>query len=76
MGRSISIRVDESLYTILNKIQNEVVGNIKKVYNLNEVIVSSSLASQILAAKYQGFKNINLKATTKRFTLDQSGCLS
>ena len=61
MGKSISIRVDESLYTILNKIQNEVVGNIKKTYNLNEVVISSSIASQILAAKYQGFKSINLK---------------
>lgn len=51
---SIRIKVDESLQTVLERVRKEVADNMKKTYNLNEVTVYGTLASQILAAKNSG----------------------
>ena len=59
MGKTIHLRADESLAEVLEKVRKEVADDMKKRYNLNEVTVHGTLASQILAAKMQGKKILN-----------------
>lgn len=55
------LRVDESLKETLERIRKEVAFDLKKTYNLNEITVEGTLASQICAAKYKGIKCLNFE---------------
>lgn len=66
MGRTIITRVDESLNGVLARIQSEVITHMKKKYNINEIIIPATLASQILAAKIKGKKEL-------QFSIKKSG---
>jgi len=59
MGKAIQLRVDESLQGVLERIQKEVASDMKRTYNLDEVTIHGTLASQILAAKMRGQKVLN-----------------
>jgi hypothetical protein len=61
MRRTLMIRVDESLPIVIKNIQDKVVGDMKKTYNLDEIIIPATLASQILAAKHRGFRQLAFK---------------
>ena len=54
MGKTIQLKVDESLKDVLSRIQKEVADDMKKKYKLKNVTVHGTLASQILAAKMSG----------------------
>lgn len=55
----IQIRVDESLTNILERIRRDVAESMKKTYNLDEITISGTLTSKILAAKMNGQKTLN-----------------
>ena len=59
MGKTIVIRTDESLVQVLERIRKEVATDIKARYNLNEIIVNGTFASQVMAAKMNGAKSLN-----------------
>ena len=61
MGRTIQLRVDESLSETLARIQKEVAGDMKKTYGLESITIHGTLASQILAAKMNGKRVLNFK---------------
>jgi len=61
MGKTIRIQVDESLKDVLEKLRREVSLGLKQKYGIEEIIVPRTLSSQILAAKMQGKKVLNLK---------------
>jgi len=61
MGKQIQIRVDESLANILERIRKEVAESMKKQYNLDEITIHGTLASQIVAAKLKGNTLLNFK---------------
>jgi len=65
MGKTIQVRVDESLMTVFGSIGKKFADKIKKEYNLTELFVPYSLSSQILAAKYkeQEFLEFKIKKT-------------
>jgi len=56
MGKTIQIRIDESLAKVLENIRRELAKDIKKKYNLEEITIYGTLTSQILAAKMRGQK--------------------
>ena len=64
MGKTIMLRVDESLKETLEKIQRDVAVDLKKKYKLDKVTIHGTLASQVLAAKMKG-------QTTLRFEIDK-----
>jgi len=53
------IYVDESLPQILERIRKEIAEDMKKKYNLREVTISGTVASQVLAAKLRGQNALN-----------------
>jgi len=61
MGKSIRIRVDESMAETLERVRKEIATDFKKKYNLDEITIHGTLASQIAAAKMNGKKFINFK---------------
>ena len=61
MGKTIQIRVDETLQDILARIQREVADNIKRTYGLNEVTIYGSMASQIAAARLRGQRTLDFR---------------
>lgn len=61
MGKTIQVRVDESLIDVFGKIGKSFADKIKQEYNLDELFISYGLTSQILAAKYKGQKTFNFK---------------
>lgn len=68
MGKTIQVRVDESLINVFGTIGAQFADKIKKEYGLDELFVPYSLTSQILAAKYKGQKifNFTVKKTSNR----------
>jgi len=58
---NIRIRVDKSLQETLERLRKEVASDIKKRYGLDEITVHGTLASQILAAKMRGKKELLFK---------------
>jgi hypothetical protein len=66
MGNTIRISVDESLAQTLERIRKEVAIDLKKRYNLQELTVHGTLASQIAAAKMSGKSFLN-------FQIDKTG---
>ena len=65
MGKSIQIRVDESMAETLERVRNEIASEFKKRYNLSEVTIHGTLASQIDAAKMSGKNFLNFKIRKK-----------
>ncbi len=61
MGKTIPIRVDESLAQTLERVRKEISEEFKKRYNLKEVTVHGTLASQIAAAKINGAPFLSFK---------------
>jgi len=61
MGKSIQIRVDESMAETLERVRKEIASEFKKKYNLDEITIHGTLASQIAAAKMSGKKFCNFK---------------
>ena len=61
MGRMIQIRVDESLKEILEKVQRDVAIDLKRKYKLDKITIHGTLASQILAAKMRGQKQLRFE---------------
>jgi len=61
MGKTIQVRVDESLITVFGNIGKKFADKIKKEYNLEELFVPYTLSSQILAAKYKGQEFVEFK---------------
>ncbi len=61
MVKSIQIKVHKSLQEVLRDLSNKVAGDLKKQYNLKEIEVPGTLASQILAAKQRGQKKMSIK---------------
>jgi len=61
MGRSIQIRVDESMAETLERIRKEIATEFKRKYKLDEVTIHGTLASQILAARMGGKNFLNFK---------------
>lgn len=61
MGKTIQIRIDESLKDTLERIRNEVASGMKQKYGLDEITVHGTLASQILAAKMRGQPCLNFR---------------
>ena len=61
MGKTIQVRVDESLINIFGQIGQSFAEKVKKEYNLDELFVPFSMASQILAGKYKGKKTFEFK---------------
>jgi len=66
MGKTIQIRVDETLAQILERIRQDVAIDLKKQYNIKEVTIHGTLASQIAAAKIQGVREL-------KFHIDKVG---
>lgn len=67
MGKTIQVRVDESLVNVFGLIGKSFAEKVKKEYNLEELFVSHGLASQILAAKFKGVKSLNFKVRKTGF---------
>lgn len=61
MGKTIQLKVDESLKEVLARIQREVAVDMKKKYGLKSITVHGTLASQILAAKLSGKTSLNFE---------------
>lgn len=61
MGKTIQIKIDESLKETLERIRKEVAVDLKQKYNLSEITVHGTLASQILAAKMNGRRSLSFE---------------
>lgn len=61
MTNTIRIKVDETLKEVLERVRREVAENMKKVYNLQEVTIYGTLASQIAAARLNGKSNFSFR---------------
>lgn len=61
MGKSIQIRVDESMAETLERVRKEIADEFKRTYNLDEITIHGTLASQIAAAKMSGKNFLNFK---------------
>ena len=61
MGKSIQIRVDESMAETLERVRKEIATEFKRKYKLDEITIHGTLASQILAAKMGGKNFVSFK---------------
>ena len=61
MGKTIHIRVDESLQQCLERIRAQFTVDLKKRYGLDEITINGPVASRILAAKMNGERSINYR---------------
>lgn len=61
MSNSIQLKVDRSLQEVLENLKKSVALDMKKRYNLDEITIHGTLASQILAAKMKGKKTLNFR---------------
>ena len=52
MGESITLRVDVSMIPALEEVRKTAAVQIKKLFNLEEITILGTLASQIMAAHY------------------------
>ena len=59
MGKTLQIRTDETLCQVLERIRKEVADSMKRTYNLDEITIHGTLASQIAAARLSGKKTLN-----------------
>ena len=61
MGRTVLIRVDESLVGVFGNISKSFEDKIKKEYGLKELFIPNTMASQLLAGRYSGKEKFNFK---------------
>jgi len=61
MAKCRAVKVDESLIDVFGKIGKSFADRIKKDYNLEELFVPDTLASKILAGRYNGKKLFKFK---------------
>lgn len=61
MGKTRMYRIDEGLIDIFGKVGKEFAEKVKKDWNLTELFVPDTLASQVLAGKYNGQKIFDFK---------------
>lgn len=61
MGKTKLVRVDVSLINVFGQVGKSFADKIKKEYNLQELYVPDTLASQVLAGKYSGKKIFEFK---------------
>jgi len=54
LGRTVLTRIDSNLINVFENIRKSVALDLKKKYNLQEIIVPHTLSSQILAAEKLG----------------------
>ncbi len=59
------ILIHRSLTQNLEKLRQQVACDLKKKYNLSEIVVPRTLSSQILAAKMNGKKFVNFRINKK-----------
>ena len=57
----VRIQVNKSLVDVLEELRYNVAGGLKQQFGLEEISVPRTLSSQILAAKHQGAKSIQIK---------------
>ena len=57
----VRVEVHKSLREVLEKLRLTVANDMKSQFGLDEISVPRTLSSQILAAKHQGKKTINIK---------------
>ena len=67
MGKTKTIKVDESLIDVFGRIGKSFADKIKKEYALDELFVPHKLVSQIMAGKYKGQKSFNFKVRKTSF---------
>lgn len=61
MANTRLVRVDESLIDVFGRVGKSFADKVKREYNLNELFVPDTLASQIIAGKYKGQKMFEFK---------------
>lgn len=61
MGKTIQVRVDQSLVDVFGRIGQGFAEKIKKDFNLDELFVPTPLASQLVAGKINGKTSFNFK---------------
>lgn len=61
MVRTKLAKIDVNLIDVFGKISKEFAAKIKKEYNLTEITIPNTLASQLMAGKYNGKKSFNFK---------------
>ena len=54
MGKTLPVRIDETLAETLERIRKEIAEEFKKKYNLKKVTINGTLASQVAAGKMNG----------------------
>ena len=66
MVRIKTAKIDEDLINVFGKISRQFAEKVKKEYKLKELTVPNTIASQILAGKYNGKKSF-------KFTIEKTG---
>lgn len=61
MGKTKLTRVDVELVDVFGRIGKQFADKIKKEYNLEELFVPYTLASQLVAGKYNGKKSFDFE---------------
>lgn len=61
MEKMIQVKVHPDLVDVFGNIGKSFADKIKKEYNLSELVVANTIASQILAGKFKGRKAFNFK---------------
>lgn len=54
-------KIDEEMITLLGRVSKDFAEKIKKQYNLKQITIPNTLASQIIAGKYSGKKVFNFR---------------
>jgi hypothetical protein len=61
MSNKIRIEVHESMGQVLERIRKEVSESMKRTYNLDEITIYGTIASQIAAGRLNGQKEFDFK---------------
>lgn len=61
MIKTVHMRVFDGLVPVFETIRKEVAKDMKKKYKLQEVIIPSTMVSQIATARLKGVKSVNFK---------------
>jgi len=61
MAKNVQVKVDPTLIDVFGRVGRSFAEKIKKEYNLKELFVPNTLASQIIAGQYNGKKNFNFR---------------
>lgn len=61
MVKTVQVKVDPSLIDVFGRVGKSFAEKIKKEYNLQELFVPNTLASQIIAGQYNGKRIFHFK---------------